>query len=160
MKPENTRIGILVGGGPAPGINSAISALTLEAASRGAEVYGIIDGFSHLIEGSVEHVIPLNPAEMGVIHSEGGSILRTSRANPTRNPAHLQKVVDTLNRLGITRLASIGGEDTALSSAEVCKASDGKIRVAHIRRPSTTTCRCRGIFPHSDSRRHAIWELS
>ena len=132
MNAENVRLGILVGGGPAPGINSAIGACTREAISNGAEVYGILDGFSHLMDGSTEHVIPLTHSDVAFIHSEGGAILRTSRANPTRNPAHLQNVVDALQRLGITRLASIGGEDTALSAAEVAKASGGKLRVAHI----------------------------
>ena len=132
MNPESTRLGILVGGGPAPGINSAISACATEAMSRGAQVYGIMDGFSHLMQGSAEHVTPLNRSDVAFIHSEGGSILRTSRANPTRNPAHLQNVVSALKELGITRLASIGGEDTALSAAEVAKASGGAVRVAHI----------------------------
>ena len=132
MNAENVRLGILVGGGPAPGINSAISACTMEAISNGAEVYGILDGFSHLMNGSTEHVIPLTPADVAFIHSEGGAILRTSRANPTRNPDHLRNVVTSLQSLGITRLASIGGEDTALSAAEVARASGGAVRVAHI----------------------------
>ena len=132
MNAENVRLGILVGGGPAPGINSAISACTLEAISRGAEVYGILDGFSHLIDGSTDHVIPLKASDVAFINSEGGAILRTSRANPTRNPDHLKNCVNALQSLGITRLASIGGEDTALSAAEVAKASDGAVRVAHI----------------------------
>ena len=132
MNPDNVRLGILVGGGPAPGINSAISACTLEAISGGAEVFGIIDGFSHLMAGDTTQVTRLTPADVAFIHSEGGSILRTSRANPTRNPDHLKNVVDALQRLGITRLASIGGEDTALSAAEVARASGGAVRVAHI----------------------------
>ena len=132
MNAGNVRLGILVGGGPAPGINSAISACALEALSSGAEVYGILDGFSHLMEGSTEHVIPLRMSDVRFINSEGGAILRTSRANPTRNPEHLRTCVKTLQELGITRLASIGGEDTALSAAEVAKASGGAVRVAHI----------------------------
>ena len=44
-------VGILVGGGPAPGINSAISAATIEAVNSGLEVIGILDGFRHLIAG-------------------------------------------------------------------------------------------------------------
>ncbi|MYC08459.1 MAG: 6-phosphofructokinase [Chloroflexi bacterium] len=132
MNAENVRLGILVGGGPAPGINSAISACTQAALANGAEVFGIMDGFSHLMAGSTEHVKPLTAADVRFIHSEGGAILRTSRANPTRNPEHLQNCVDSLRRIGITRLASIGGEDTALSAAEVAKASGGAVRVAHI----------------------------
>jgi 6-phosphofructokinase 1 len=132
MNPDKVRLGILVGGGPAPGINSAISACTREAINNGAEVYGILDGFSHLMDGSTEHVIPLTTPDVAFIHSEGGAIIRTSRANPTRNSTHMRNVVDALQKLGITRLASIGGEDTALSAAEVAKASGGKLRVAHI----------------------------
>ena len=128
----NKRLGILVGGGPAPGINSAISACALEAISNGAEVYGIIDGFSHLMQGSTEHVRRLTPADVAFIGSEGGSVLRTSRANPTRNPTHLSNVVGALKSLGITGLVSIGGEDTALSAAEMARASGGAVRVAHI----------------------------
>src|SRR5204862_1381629 len=78
-----TRLGILCGGGPAPGINSVISAATIEAVNSGWEVVGILDGFSHLIEGSTEHVQPLTITDVSRIHVLGGSILFTSRANPT-----------------------------------------------------------------------------
>ena len=141
MNAENARLGILVGGGPAPGINSAISACAIQAASNGMEVIGILDGFSHLMSGDIlagdagdsqSHIKPLTPADVAFIHSEGGSILRTSRANPTRDATHLQNVVRSLDALGITRLASIGGEDTALSAAAAARASGGRLRVAHI----------------------------
>ncbi len=133
------RLGILVGGGPAPGINSAISACVIEAAKHGLEVFGIWDGFSHLIGGldastliDAGHVRRLMPADVAQVHTEGGSILRTSRTNPTRNAKHLMGVTKSLDSLGITLLASVGGEDTALSASEVAKASGGKLRVAHI----------------------------
>ena len=137
MNAENARLGILVGGGPAPGINSAISACAIQAASNGMEVIGILDGFSHLMAGDIpsgdtRHTRPLTPADVAFIHSEGGSVLRTSRANPTRDPERLRNVVRSLEALGITRLASIGGEDTALSAAAVARASGGSVRVAHI----------------------------
>ena len=72
MNAENVRLGILVGGGPAPGINSAISACTIEALNNGVQVYGILDGFSHLMAGDTGQVIPLTPADVAFIHSEGG----------------------------------------------------------------------------------------
>ena len=53
-KPE--RLGILVGGGPAPGINSVISAVTIEAQNSNLEVIGIYDGFARLIEGNTNAV--------------------------------------------------------------------------------------------------------
>ena len=89
MNGGTKRIGILVGGGPAPGINSAISACVLEAANNGMEVMGIWDGFSQLMQGRKDRVRLLTMTDIAMIHAEGGSILRTSRANPTTNPENL-----------------------------------------------------------------------
>ena len=132
MNKGNKRIGILVGGGPAPGINSAISACVIEAANNGLEVIGIPDGFSQLMIGRTDMARPLSIADVSRIHFEGGSILRTSRANPTSDPRSLQKTVDMVQALGIAYLVTIGGEDTAKSASEVAKSSGGEIRVAHI----------------------------
>lgn len=132
MNGGNKRIGILVGGGPAPGINSAISACVIEAANNGIEVMGILDGFSQLMKGSIEMVRPLTIKDVSRIHAEGGSILRTSRANPTINPDDLKTTIRMLRELGVSMLVSIGGEDTALSASEVARNSGGDIRVAHI----------------------------
>ena len=84
-KPSNNHIGILVGGGPAPGINGVISALTLEAHSRAHRVIGIYDGFQWLMRGDAKHVKELDHDDVSRIHFQGGSILNTSRANPTKN---------------------------------------------------------------------------
>jgi 6-phosphofructokinase len=132
MSADRKRFGIFVGGGPAPGINSAISAATIEARHMGHDVIGIEDGFEHLMEGRTDFVRPLHIADVARIHVQGGSILRTSRANPTRDPEAMRRVVDTLHRLGIDNLISIGGEDTAFSAFEVAKAAQGTIRVAHV----------------------------
>ncbi len=129
---EHKWLGILAGGGPAPGINSAISAATIEARNLGLNVVGIEDGFEHLIEGRTDAVRWLDIDDVSRIHTQGGSILRTSRANPTRDPADLQRVVDSLQRMSIRYLVSIGGEDTAFSASEVARASNGAIRVAHV----------------------------
>src|SRR5690349_17988254 len=77
------RLGILCGGGPAPGMNSVISAATIEARNSGWDVVGILDGFQHLIEGRTDEVRPLPVTDVSRIHLEGGSVIRTSRANPT-----------------------------------------------------------------------------
>ncbi len=126
------RLGILVGGGPAPGINSAISAVTIAAVNAGLEVIGIYDGFSHLMQGRADRVTPLRTADVSRIHVQGGAILRTSRANPTRKEADLQRTVATLKELGITRLVTIGGDDTAFSALEVSRAGGGALRSVHI----------------------------
>lgn len=125
-------LGILVGGGPAPGINSVISSATIEARNSGMRVVGIRDGFEHLIEGSTEHVRELSIEDVSRIHALGGSILRTSRANPAKSPESLQTVVQTLRKLGITHLLSIGGDDTAFSAASVTESAAGALRVAHV----------------------------
>ncbi|MDA0770967.1 MAG: diphosphate--fructose-6-phosphate 1-phosphotransferase [Chloroflexi bacterium] len=132
MNGGNKRIGILVGGGPAPGINSAISACVIEAANKGIEVIGILDGFSHLMKGRTDMTLPLTVQDVALIHAEGGSILRTSRANPTTAPGNLKTTINMLRELGVSHLVSIGGEDTALSASQVALNSDGDVRVAHI----------------------------
>jgi 6-phosphofructokinase len=126
------RLGILVGGGPAPGINSVISAVTIEAINSGLEVIGIYDGFEHLMKGRTDMVRQLTIPDVSRIHFDGGSILRTSRANPTRTPEDLQNTVKALRELGIRYLVTIGGDDTAFSASEVVKAAGGTIRVAHV----------------------------
>ena len=119
--PEHTeKIGILVGGGPAPGINGVINAATLEACRRNIPTIGIYNGFQHLIEGHLRG-ITLTPEVVAYIHNEGGSILQTSRANPTRSPQAMKTCVCTLLDAGITHLVSIGGDDTAFSVTSVVR---------------------------------------
>ena len=128
-------IGILVGGGPAPGINGVIGAATLAAQARGARVVGILEGFKHLMGGAEqigEHAHELTRAEVVSIHMRGGSILKTSRANPTREPGDLDRCVEALDALGVRHLVTIGGDDTAFSAIEVGKAAGGRIQVVHV----------------------------
>ncbi len=126
------RLGILVGGGPAPGINGVISSVTIEAINSGFQVVGIYDGFEHLILGRTDQVRPLTIADVSRIHFQGGSVLRTSRANPTRSLDHLRRVGETLGSLGIDHLVTIGGDDTAFGAAEVARVSQGSLRLVHV----------------------------
>jgi ATP-dependent phosphofructokinase / diphosphate-dependent phosphofructokinase len=133
------KVGILCGGGPAPGINSVISAATIEAVNSGWKVVGILDGFEHLIKGEAEFVQPLTITDVSRIHVLGGSILFTSRANPTVRDEgaadpdwRMHNCVRTLDRLGIDALITIGGDDTAFSAQKVAEAAGGSIRVAHV----------------------------
>ena len=132
MNGDKGRVGILMGGGPAPGINSAISAATIESVNLGREVVGILDGFSHLMRGRCDMTIPLSISDVAQIHNRGGSIIRTSRDNPTRSAETLDNAVSALNRLGISRLVTIGGDDTAFSAAEVSRHAGSGVKVAHI----------------------------
>src|SRR5437016_13774355 len=108
------KLGILCGGGPAPGINSVISAATIEARNSGWEVVGILDGFQHLIDGRTDGVRDLSITDVSRIHVTGGSILRTSRANPTvSDPGasdpdwRLHNCLKALQELGIDALVTI-----------------------------------------------------
>ncbi|WP_019554448.1 diphosphate--fructose-6-phosphate 1-phosphotransferase [Propionispira raffinosivorans] len=117
---RKTAVAIVCGGGPAPGMNSVISAVTMEAQRRGWDVYGIYDGFSHLAKGEKQY-IKLNYDLVSRIHLTGGCILHMSRFNPTKRQADLQMVVDTLNEIGVTYLVTIGGDDTAFSASSVAE---------------------------------------
>jgi 6-phosphofructokinase len=132
MNSSRATVGILVGGGPAPGINSVISAVTIRSILGGYDVIGIIDGFKWLMEGSTSHVRPLSIEEVSRIHYRGGSCLGTSRANPTKKPESLSIVLSSLMSLGITRLVTIGGDDTAFSSLKLEEQAAGRIQVVHV----------------------------
>jgi 6-phosphofructokinase 1 len=124
--------GILVGGGPAPGINGVIGAAATAALRRGHRVLGILDGFSHIMEGDTSHVEALSEEQVAMIHLQGGSILHTSRANPTKKPEHLAGVVKSLDALGVDHLITIGGDDTASSANRVAEEAGGRIKVVHV----------------------------
>ncbi len=126
------RIGILVGGGPAPGINSVIAAATIEAINNGLQVIGIYDGYRHLVDGDITQVTELTIADVSRVHGTGGSILRTSRTNPAKDEASLARAVESLKRLGLRYLITIGGDDTTYGAIRIAEASEGKIGVASV----------------------------
>ena len=132
MNVPRTTVGILVGGGPAPGINSVISAVTIRSILGGCDVVGIIDGFKWLMEGSTGQVRPLSIEEVSRIHFRGGSYLGTSRANPTKKAESMANVLSALQRLGITKLVTIGGDDTAFSSLKLEELAAGRIQIVHV----------------------------
>jgi 6-phosphofructokinase 1 len=126
------RLAIVVGGGPAPGINGVISAATIRARLDGTDVIGIQQGFQWIMQDDISHVVPLTIEAVSRIHFEGGSIIGTARANPTKSPALLENVVRALLRLDVTELITIGGDDTAFSAMSIEKQAAGRIRVAHV----------------------------
>lgn len=125
-------LGILVGGGPAPGINGVIAAATMEARNHGVRVLGFYDGFKWLARGDTSHVVELEIDEVSRIHFEGGSILRTARENPTKSPDALRNVVEALNKLEVSCLLTIGGDDTAFAAYRLSEAVQSRIAVAHV----------------------------
>jgi len=126
------KLAILVSGGPAPGINSVISAATIRAALQGVEVLGIRDGFEWIMQGNIDRVTPLTIDEVSRIHFRGGSHIGISRANPTLDPQHLEQSVISLLRLNVAQLITIGGDDTAFSAMKLAERADGRIRVVHV----------------------------
>jgi 6-phosphofructokinase len=132
MGAVSKRFAILVGGGPAPGINSVISAATIRGRLEGVEVVGVRDGFEWLMKGDIDHVVPLEIEGVSRIHFRGGSHLGISRANPTRDPALLENVVLSLLRLDVSRLITIGGDDTAFSAMKLEEKAEGRIHVVHV----------------------------
>jgi len=143
----NKRLGIIVGGGPAPGINAVIGAATIEAINRGFEVIGFCDGFRWLCADGfdpAQHSLRLDIPRVARIHFNGGSILRTSRTSlldegrlkthtlVAPDAAKTARVLSNLRQLGIDCLLTIGGDDTALSARFVCDSADGKMRVVHV----------------------------
>src|SRR5512147_1697739 len=126
------RLAILVGGGPAPGINSVIAAATIRALLEGVDVVGIEDGFDWIMQGNIDHVRPLTIEAISRIHFRGGSHIGISRANPTKDPQLLENAVISLLRLGVTDLVTIGGDDTAFSAMKLEEKSAGRIHVVHV----------------------------
>ncbi|MEK7706894.1 MAG: diphosphate--fructose-6-phosphate 1-phosphotransferase, partial [Verrucomicrobiota bacterium] len=126
------KLGVLVGGGPAPGINGVISAATIEAINQGFEVIGFRDGFKWLAQGDAEHCSKLSIEGVKDSHLRGGSILGTARTNPTKSEASMKNVLGVLRAWNINALVTIGGDDTAFSASRVHKEAGGAIRVAHV----------------------------
>ncbi|MGD8997755.1 MAG: diphosphate--fructose-6-phosphate 1-phosphotransferase [Anaerolineae bacterium] len=131
---ECRKLGIIVSGGPAPGINGVIHSAAIEARTHGYEVIGIFDGFKHLMEGQLV-AMPLTIDDVSRIYLRGGSILRTSRANPTRAEESLRRCGEVLKDAGIACLLVIGGDDTAYAAYRVARYAQEhmgvEIRVAH-----------------------------
>jgi 6-phosphofructokinase 1 len=135
------RIGVLTGGGDVPGLNSVIKSVTYRATDLGFEVLGIRrgwEGLTHQRPGAAldpQYVIPLDRVNTRAIDRTGGTVLHSSRTNPTRMraerlPAHLPAeraatmvgpegtydltpvVLENIDRLGLEYLVPIGGDDT------------------------------------------------
>ncbi|HEU0186085.1 MAG TPA: 6-phosphofructokinase [Blastocatellia bacterium] len=126
------KIGILVGGGPAPGINGVISAVALEAIRLGCQPIGFHDGFEWLAERYTDEQHELTVDEVSRIHLDGGSILGTSRTDVGRDRQMLDNSIAALKKLGIEGLVAIGGDDMLASASAVESRAEGAIKVVQI----------------------------
>jgi 6-phosphofructokinase 1 len=125
-------VGIVVGGGPAPGINGVISAVTIEAINEGKEVIGIVGGFNSLFEGRGEIFRTLSIEEVSRIHNRGGSILRTSRNYEGDAQEKISNLLFTLKRFGIKYLIAIGGEGSLFMANWIRNETKDAIKVVHV----------------------------
>jgi 6-phosphofructokinase 1 len=128
----NSKLAIVVAGGPAPGINSVIGAATIRASLSDVEVLGLQEGFQWIMTGDVSHVTPLTIEDTSRIHFRGGSCIGISRANPTKRPETMRNVLASLERLGVGMLLTIGGDDTCYTAYKLAQAAKGALRVVHV----------------------------
>jgi 6-phosphofructokinase len=125
-------LAVLVGGGPAPGINGVIAAAAMEAFNCGLRVVGIYDGYRDLAAGRTPQTVELTFDQVSRIHTTGGSILRTSRTNPAQDDATLDRCVASLEALRVRYLVCIGGDDTTFGAAKIAQRTRGRIGVATV----------------------------
>lgn len=135
-KKKSEKLAILVGGGPAPGLNGVISAVTIEARRRNLTVYGIYEGYKWLVQDDEkkfkEHVRELRIKDVSRIHFAGGSILKTSRTSPAKEKNGVENSVKNLRSMGIKYMVTVGGDDTAYGASEIARAAGGEIKLAHV----------------------------
>ncbi|TAL24202.1 MAG: 6-phosphofructokinase [Nitrospirae bacterium] len=125
-------IAIVVGGGPAPGINGVISAATIAAIEKGMRVIGIVGGFKSLFAGDRKKIIELKIDDVTQIHGAGGSILKTSREFPAKVKEGFKTLMSTLKSLKVRYLITIGGEGTLYMARWIEKEAKGRIAVVHV----------------------------
>jgi len=130
--PQKQTLAILVGGGPAPGINAVIAAATIEAINSGLRVIGIEQGYHWLSRGDTSHTVELQISDVSRAHFTGGSILGTSRANPAREEESLELAVRALQELSVRYLVCIGGDDTTTAAAKIAARAKHKLSVVTV----------------------------
>jgi 6-phosphofructokinase 1 len=113
------RIGVLTGGGDAPGLNAAIRAVARRSFQLGHQVTGIRNGWAGALTGDLGDLSRTDVR--GILHM-GGTILGTSRTNPLKEADGVNRVRSVLGDNGIDALVAIGGDDT-LSVADALSAA-------------------------------------
>ncbi|HEX5836020.1 MAG TPA: ATP-dependent 6-phosphofructokinase [Pyrinomonadaceae bacterium] len=115
---ETMRIGVLTGGGDAPGLNPAIKGLVYRGSELGLQVIGLLDGWRSLLNPPPE-VLPLDRQAVRRWDRDGGTNLGSSRTNPFKQVTEdgethdrSDEVVENIERLGLDALVVCGGEDT------------------------------------------------
>lgn len=141
------KLAILVGGGPAPGINGVIRSVTIEAVNSGLSVLGLLDGFDWLMRGDTAHAMPLKIEDVSRIHFTGGSLLRTSRGNPTQKKGDLLRVIESLKKLSVDYLVTVGGDDTAFAAHRLCQQAGSSLQIVHVPKTIDNDLPLPGLMP-------------
>jgi phosphofructokinase-like protein len=106
------KIGILTGGGDAPGLNAVVRAIVVNGIKYGYEVHGFMDGWAGVLNGMAKK---LSLDDVDGIHRQGGTIIGTSRTPifPKKgSPDRSEEAIEKLKKLDIYALLAIGGNDT------------------------------------------------
>lgn len=107
MKQKVTRIGILSSGGDSPGMNAAIRAVVRTGIYHGLEVYGIMRGYSGMVE---DDIMKMESRSVANIIQRGGTILKTARCKEFFEYEGRKKAYDNLKKRGINGLVILGGD--------------------------------------------------
>ncbi len=107
MTKKVTKIGVLTSGGDAPGMNAAIRAVVRTGIYHGLEVYGIMRGYTGMVENDI---FRMEGRSVANIIQRGGTILKTSRCKEFLTPEGRKKAYQNLKKLGINGLVIIGGD--------------------------------------------------
>jgi ATP-dependent phosphofructokinase / diphosphate-dependent phosphofructokinase len=103
-------VGILTGGGDAPGLNAAIRAVARSALAAGDTVVGVRNGWAGLTGNG--DLVEMSRSEFSGILQLGGTILGTSRVNPMKREGGLDECLGNLRAARLDALVAIGGDDT------------------------------------------------
>lgn len=107
MKKKVTRIGVLSSGGDSPGMNACIRAVVRTAVYNKLEVFGIMRGYSGMVENDI---VPMDSRSVANIIQRGGTILKTSRCKEFFEPEGRKQAYENLKMHGIDGLVIIGGD--------------------------------------------------
>jgi 6-phosphofructokinase 1 len=114
------RLGVLTGGGDAPGLNAAIRGMARRSFQKGFQVTGIKNGWAGVLgAGDMED---LTPTSVRGILPLGGTILGTSRTNPLKEKDGIAQIIRLLRNRKIDGLVAIGGDDTLSVAAAMSDA--------------------------------------
>jgi 6-phosphofructokinase 1 len=117
----NKTIAVLTSGGDAPGMNAAIRAIVRFGLAHGCEVYGVLKGYSGLLEGQFE---AMSPSSVANIIQRGGTILKTDRCEAFFRKSVRREAANILTRKGIDGLVVIGG-DGSFTGANLMERENG-----------------------------------